>query len=60
MTLAPLQIQIHAIAALMSVALGPVVLYRTRRDRLHKMAGYIWISATLTVATTSWFISFLR
>ncbi|MFT5743932.1 MAG: putative membrane protein [Paracoccaceae bacterium] len=41
----------------MSIALGPVVLYRTRRDRLHKIAGYIWISATLTVATTSRFIS---
>ncbi len=45
------------IAALMSIAVGPVVLYRERRDRLHKMGGYIWVSAMLNVATASRFIS---
>ncbi len=54
---APVQIQIHVVAALLSIALGPFVLYRRRRDRTHKTLGYIWISAMLTVATTSWFIS---
>jgi len=54
---APLQIQIHAAAALLAVLLGPVALYRRRRDRWHKIAGYVWIAAMLVVATTSWFIS---
>lgn len=57
LTDAPVQIQIHVIAALISILLGPLVLYRRRRDRVHKIAGYAWIVAMLTVATSSWFIS---
>ena len=53
---APLQIQIHAIAALTAVVVGPLPLYRKRRDRIHKVAGYIWVTAMFTVAVTAFFI----
>lgn len=53
---APLQIQIHAAAAVISVALGPLPLYRKRCDRLHKITGYIWVVAMFTVAVTAFMI----
>jgi len=53
---APLYIQIHAAAAVTAVLLGPLPLYRKKRDRLHKVTGYIWVIAMLTVATSAFFI----
>jgi uncharacterized membrane protein len=53
---APLQIQIHVAAAMISVCLGPFALYRQRRDLIHKTLGYIWVLAMLVVATTAFFI----
>ena len=53
---APLHIQFHALAATIAVLIGPIALYRKRRDRLHKIVGYIWITAMLIVATTAFFI----
>ncbi|MBU2993872.1 DUF2306 domain-containing protein [Octadecabacter sp. 1_MG-2023] len=53
---APLHIQIHAAAALIAVAVGPLPLYRKKRDRLHKITGYIWVAAMFTVAASAFFI----
>lgn len=53
---APIHIQIHVIAAILSVALGPFVILRHRRDRLHKIGGYIWCMAMFTVAASSFWI----
>ena len=53
---APLNIQIHASAALLAVALGPFVILRQRRDRLHKTAGYVWVSAMAVTALSSFTI----
>ena len=58
MTLTPLAnadhvIQFHVICALFSVVLGPFVLLRTRRDRLHKITGYIWVVTMAALATSS-------
>ena len=53
---APLQIQIHAVAAIVAMGLGPVALYRKRRDRLHKMVGYVWFVAMAAVVGSSFFI----
>lgn len=53
---APIQVQIHAGAALMALVLGPVALYRQRRDRTHKTVGYIWVIAMFTVALSAFFI----
>ena len=62
MTLTPLfdaslQIQIHVCAALVSVFLGPFVLLRKRRDRVHKVMGYVWVVAMAVVALSSFAIS---
>jgi uncharacterized membrane protein len=51
-----MHIQIHAAAATVAVLLGPLPIYRKRRDRLHKVAGYIWVTAMLAVAVTAFFI----
>lgn len=53
---APLEIQIHVAAALPALALGPIALYRQRRDRLHKTLGYIWVVAMGVVALSAFFI----
>lgn len=49
-------IQVHTALALVAVALGPFVIHRQRRDRLHKVTGYIWVSAMLGVAISAFFI----
>ena len=53
---APMDIQVHIIAACIGLILGPVVLYRRRRDVLHKALGYIWIGAMAVLAFGSFFI----
>lgn len=53
-------VQLHIIAALLSVALLPLTLFRKRRDRVHKIAGYVWLLAMLTTAASSFWISGLR
>lgn len=46
----PLALQLHLWPALLALVLGPVALYRRRRDRLHKVAGYTWVVAMALVA----------
>lgn len=53
---APVAVQIHLISALEALALGPFVLYRRRRDRLHKIMGYVWATNMLITALSSFFI----
>jgi len=53
-------IQIHAAAAIVAMILGPLSIFRRRRDRLHKIVGYVWISAMLVAATSALFIAELR
>lgn len=53
---APMQIQVHAFAALTAVTIGPIALYRRQRDRIHKYVGYVWVLAMLTVAVSAFFI----
>ena len=49
---APL-IQIHTVAALLAFVLGPVVILRRRRDRLHRLMGYVWVTAMVVTALTA-------
>lgn len=50
---APLITQMHVIAALIAVVLGPLVLLRRSRDSWHKRLGYVWVVAMgLTALTT--------
>lgn len=52
----PATIQIHTALALLAVLLGPFVIYRTRRDRVHKTLGYVWVGAMVGVAISAFFI----
>jgi uncharacterized membrane protein len=40
---ASLIVQVHVIAAAMALFIGPFALWRKRRDRLHKVLGYVWV-----------------
>jgi len=53
---APAHIQVHAAAATLAAILGPIPLYRKRRDGLHKTLGYVWVLAMATVAISAFFI----
>ncbi|MEM7724142.1 MAG: DUF2306 domain-containing protein [Pseudomonadota bacterium] len=51
----PPAIGVHLIAALLAIGLGPVAIYRRRRDLWHKSVGYIWVmSMTLTAISAFW------
>lgn len=50
-------IQVHVIAAMLALILGPVALYRTRRDTVHKVIGYVWMLAVLVTAISSFAIT---
>ena len=61
-TLAPLMdaapvVQIHAVSALLALVLGPVALFRRRRDRGHRVVGYTWIAAMAVTALSSFWIN---
>ena len=53
---APIYIQLHASNATLALILGPFVILRTARDRLHKVGGYIWVLAMFVVAVSSFWI----
>ncbi len=53
---APLPVQVHIIAAVLALILGPVALYRRRRDRTHKVVGYVWVTAMTVLALGSFLI----
>ncbi|CUH75394.1 hypothetical protein TRM7557_00366 [Tritonibacter multivorans] len=50
-------VQVHSVAGLAALALTPTVLWRQRRDRLHKVSGYIWVAALAVLALSSFGIS---
>lgn len=54
-------IAIHMAAALAAVAIGPLALWarrsRDQRPRLHRAAGYAWVTLMLMVAVSAVFIS---
>lgn len=61
MTLAPILnaeplVQFHLLGATMAVMTGPVALYRRRRDRVHKVTGYVWGSAMMALAISGLFM----
>jgi uncharacterized membrane protein len=54
---ADLAVQIHALSAIEAIVLTPFALFRRRRDRIHKIAGYAWSTNMLIAAFSSFFIS---
>ncbi len=57
---APPEIQFHAFSATMALVLGPVAIFRRRRDRIHKTVGYIWVVAMATAIASSFMIFEVR
>lgn len=60
MTLTPLLtaapvIQFHVVCALTALILGPFALYG-RKSRSHKIVGYVWVTAMVGLAVSSFFI----
>ncbi len=53
---APLAVQIHLSVAIVGVLLGPVAIYRQRRDLLHKAVGRVWVLAMAVLAISGFFI----
>ena len=53
-------IQAHAAAAILAIAIGPIAIFRRRRDRVHKTLGYIWVTAMLVTALSALFIFEIR
>lgn len=60
MVAAPLAVQIHVAAALAALCLGPIAIWRRRRDALHKWSGRIWVIAMAVLAGSSFLISEAR
>lgn len=54
---APAVIQLHVAAALLSVVLGPVAIFRRSRDILHRTAGRVWVVCMAVTAGSSFWIS---
>lgn len=46
----------HVIAALYVLVLGPLNIFRRRRDRTHRIIGYTWVAAMYFVCVSSFWI----
>lgn len=57
---APLQVQIHAVAALAALVLGALVLFRRKGTPLHKAMGRAWVALMLVAAGSAIFINEIR
>lgn len=53
-------VTLHVVSALLAVALVPFVLFRRRRDRIHKTTGYVWVTSMALAAVSSFWISGMR
>ena len=53
-------VQTHIGSAVFAVGVGPLAVFRRRRDVWHKLLGYFWVMAMATLAVTSFFITGLR
>jgi len=56
LTNAPIAVQGHVGFAVLAVILGPIALFRKRRDLIHKVTGRIWVLAMLGLSLNSFFI----
>ena len=50
-------VQTHIGSAVFAVGVGPLAVFRRRRDGWHKLLGYFWVMAIATLAVTSFFIT---
>lgn len=47
---------VHLAAAILAVGLGPLAIYRRRRDIWHRTVGYLWVTSMLVLAVGSFWI----
>jgi uncharacterized membrane protein len=52
----PPAIALHLGGAMAALLIGPISIYRQRRDRLHRIAGYAWVLAMAGTAVSSFLI----
>lgn len=57
---APVAVQIHVAAAVPAVLLGPVAIWRRKRDLVHRLAGRAWVLSMLVLAGSSFLITEAR
>jgi uncharacterized membrane protein len=57
---APWQVQVHAAAAIVALVLGIVQMVAIKGTSQHRSIGYVWLTAMMVVATSSFFISSMR
>lgn len=53
---APFAVQLHVAFALLALPVGPIVLFRARRDCWHKWLGYLWVGAMAGLALSGLWI----
>ncbi len=53
-------IQLHVMAAVLAIVLGPIALARRSRDRWHRRAGYAWVLSMAALAASGLFIHSIR
>jgi uncharacterized membrane protein len=46
----------HVVAALFVLAIGPLQIFRRRRDRIHRTMGLLWVAAMYYVCVSSFWI----
>lgn len=46
----------HVIAALFALAVGPLQIFRRRRDRIHRTMGLLWVAAMYYACASSFWI----
>lgn len=60
LTDAPIATQGHVGFALLAVILGPIALFRKRRDLFHRVTGRIWVLAMFGLSLSSFFIHTIK
>jgi uncharacterized membrane protein len=53
-------VQTHIGSVVFAVGVGPLAVFRRRRDGWHKLLGYFWVMAMATLVVMSFFITGLR
>lgn len=53
-------IQLHVVAAVLAIMLGPIALARRSRDRWHRRAGYAWVLSMTALAASGLLIHSIR
>lgn len=49
-------VALHLVTACAALILGPVAIYRRRRDLLHRVLGYFWVTAMAVLALSSFWL----